>query len=105
MGIQNLMSLQEDPDGLFGHEEREVLRTIFDNFPVKKKFTGKGRGKSEWQILQENLERERKIGLKHEEAEEFRNRKPCFKPGCNEANCKICKKNKKKGVKLSNHKV
>lgn len=40
MGFTNIMKLQENPDGIEGHNERDVLQEISKCAPAKKKYTG-----------------------------------------------------------------
>lgn len=40
MGFTNVMKLQENPDGIEGHEERVAMQDASKRFPPKRKYTG-----------------------------------------------------------------
>ena len=105
MGRLTILKLQQDPDGLHGHEERQLLSKQLSNFPEKKNFTG-GRNKySGWNEIQNKIDSEIKKQISNQEQLEKETRmknsgKICFKKGCNENNCLKCCKNPNRKIKV-----
>ena len=103
MGFINIMKEQENPDGAEGHRERELLQEIYKKAPTKKKFSGKGRGKSEWMLIEEDRLRDEraKERLKEIWTEKDRLKSRCeyYKEGCTSNNCPHCRKNPHRQIK------
>jgi hypothetical protein len=77
------MKLQENPDGLAGHEERECIRMELYATPAKRKFTSKGHKMRWFSHVYEDR--------KSLEAAWLPVTCPHYKIGCTFANCPNCK--------------
>ena len=106
MGFLSIMKQQENPDGREGHEERlQRFHLPNDALPPKTKFCGHGREPSEWMIEQAKKDRELKKAIRAQELKEEYERlsKRCVNahPGCNEGNCRRCKKKVKRAINVN----
>jgi hypothetical protein len=102
MSLSSILNLQENPDGISGHLERELIREELDPDTIKRKFTGKAKPISEFTIIQAKQQKELSKQIADAEKKQLLDalKKRCMfaKMGCHPKNCQKCKKRLKKNA-------
>lgn len=84
MGFTNIMKLQENPDGIDGHNERDVFQEISKCAPAKTKFT-RGKGYHDYTVPTLTKTQQRFLDL-----ESMKLRCDYVVNSCNIKNCPTC---------------